>query len=273
MNIRISLLMFAGFFVGAGTLPAQQAAGPVHPPVAEGPAALAAQGAPVGAAEPASNTSPEWIVVPSGTRLPLTLENSLTTRNARPGDPVYFQTVFPIAIQNRIVIPVGSYVQGEIVEAQRPGKVKGTGEIRLRLNSMIFANGYTVDFNAIPTNAGTPGNESTDTEGKIHGDTNKAHDAGTVIETTGAGAGIGAIASQSGKGAGIGAGVGAAVGLATVLLTRGPELRLARGTSVDIVLDRPVYIDANRINFTGTVRAFTFSPPPDREPRRGLPPF
>jgi hypothetical protein len=273
MNIRTSLLAFASFLACAGTLPAQQPAGPVHPPATEAPAPLSGQGASAGAADSATKTAPEWIVVPSGTRLPLTLENSLTTRNARPGDPVYFQTVFPISIQNRIVIPVGSYVRGEIVEAKRPGKVKGTGEIRMRLNSMIFANGYTVDFNAVPTNAGTTGNESTDKEGKIHGDTNKAHDAGTVIETTGAGAGIGAIASQSGAGAGIGAGVGAAVGLATVLLTRGPELQLPRGTSVDIILDRPVYVDGSRINFTGPVRAFTFSPPPDREPRRGLPPF
>lgn len=274
MNIRTSLLAFASFLAGAGTLAAQQPAGPVHPPAAEAPAPLAGQGAPAGAAESASKTAPEWIVVPSGTRLPLTLENSLTTRNAKPGDPVYFQTVFPISIQNRIVIPVGSYVQGEIVEAHRPGKLKGTGEIRMRLNSMIFANGYTVDFNAVPTNAGTTGNETTDKEGKIHGDSNKAHDAGTVIETTGAGAGIGAIASQSGTGAGIGAGIGAAVGLGTVLLTRGPELQLPRGTSVDIILDRPVYIDASHINFNGPVRALTFPPPPpDREPRRALPPF
>src|SRR5581483_4506514 len=107
-----------------------------------------------------------------------------------------------------------------------PGKVKGQGEIRLRLNSMILPNGYSVDFNAIPTNAGTGGNESTDSEGKIKGDTNKAGDVGTIAKTTGAGAGIGAIASGTARGAGIGAGVGAAAGLAAILLTRSPELEL-----------------------------------------------
>jgi hypothetical protein len=273
MNLRISFLAFAGFLAGSGTPAAQQPAGPVHPPAVEAPAAQTTQAASTEATDAAPKTAPEWIIVPSGTRLPLTLENALTTRNARPGDPVYFQTIFPVAIHDRIVIPVGSYVQGEIVEAKRPGKVKGTGEIRLRLNSMILANGYTVDFNAVPTNAGTGGNEATDTEGKIHGDSNKAHDAGTVIETTGAGAGIGAIASQSGKGAGIGAGVGAAVGLATVLLTRAPELRLPRGTPVDVVLDRPVYLDSSRVNFTGPSRGFMFSGPPDREPMRSRAPF
>src|SRR6185312_16885424 len=72
------------------------------------------------------------LVVPAGTRLPLILHNAVTTRNARPGDPIYLETVFPIVINQRILIPAGTYVQGEIQEAKRPGKVKGQGEIRLR---------------------------------------------------------------------------------------------------------------------------------------------
>ena len=211
-------------------------------------------------------------MVPSGTRLPLILHNAVTTRNAKPGDPVYLETLFPVVIDNRILIPAGSYVQGEIQQAKRPGRAKGTGEIRLRLDSMILPNGYTVDFNAIPTNAGTGGGESTDKEGKIHGDTDKADDAGTVLKTTGAGAGIGAIAGSA-KGAGIGAGVGAAAGLGAVLLTRGPELELPRGTTVDVVLDRNVYLDASRVNFTDPGRASDMPGPPSREPTRSRSPL
>jgi type IV secretion system protein VirB10 len=164
-------------------------------------------------------------------------------------------------------------VQGEIQETKRPGKVKGVGEIRMRLNSMILPNGYTVDFNAVPTNAGTGGNESTDNEGNIKGDTNKGGDVGTVVKSTGVGAGIGAIAAQSGKGAGIGAGVGAAVGLAAVLLTRGPEMELPRGTTVDIITDRPIYLDASRVNFTDPGRASTLPGPANRVPVRNNSPF
>jgi len=212
-------------------------------------------------------------LVPSGTRLPLILHNAVTTRNAKPGDPVYLETLFPVVIDNRILIPAGSYVQGEIQEARRPGKVKGTGEIRLRLNSMILPNGYAVDFNAVPTNAGTDGNEATDSEGNIHGDTDKGDDVGTILKSTGIGAGVGGIATQSAKGAGIGAGAGAAVGLAAVLLTRGPELELPRGTTVDVVLDRTVYLDASRVNFTDPGRASALPGPPSREPTRGRQPF
>lgn len=222
---------------------------------------------------PAAKASPGTLAVPLGTRLPLILHNAVTTRNAKPGDPVYLETLFPIVIHDRILIPAGSYVQGEITEAKRPGKVKGTGEIRMRLNTMILPNGYTVDFNAVPTNAGTGGNEATDPEGNIHGDTDKGTDVGTVVKSTGIGAGIGAIAGRSGTSAGIGAGAGAAVGLATVLLTRGPELELPRGTTVDVILDRTVYLDAGRINFTDPGRASTMPGPGNREPTRSRSPF
>ena len=270
------LLLVAGLWTSGTVLAAQLPAGPAQGPTAQTspPQTPVAQAAPASSvSDSAPKATPERYVVPSGTRLPLILHNAVTTRNAKPGDPVYLESLFPVVIDNRILIPAGSYIQGEILEARRPGKVKGTGEIRLRLNSMVLPNGYAVDFNAVPTNAGTGGNESTDSEGKIHGDTDKADDAGTILKSTGIGAGVGGIATQSGKGAGIGAGAGAAVGLAAVLLTRGPELELPRGTTVDVVLDRAVYLDASRVNFTDPGRASALPGPPGREPARSRSPL
>src|SRR4029077_73816 len=120
---------------------------------------------------------------------------------------------------------------------------------------------------------GTGGNETTDKEGEIKGDTDKGTDAGTVIKTTAAGAGIGAIAGRSAGGAGIGAGIGAAAGLATVLLTRGPELELPRGTTIDIGLDRTVYLDGGRVDVTDPGRPSSLPGPPSREPTRSRSPI
>jgi hypothetical protein len=228
---------------------------------------------PADGAQPVVAAKPAMLTVPSGTKLPLVLHNSITTRNAKPGDPVYLETLFPIVINNKILVPAGSYVQGEIVSTKRPGKVKGVGEMQLRLNTMILPNGYTVNFNAIPNNAGTGGNESVDSEGKIKGDTDKATDAGTVLKGTAIGAGIGGIASRSAGGAGIGAAAGAAVGLLAVLLTRGPELELPRGTTLDVVIDRAVYLDASFITFTDPGHASTLPGPANREPTRSRSPF
>jgi hypothetical protein len=263
------ILAIAALLANSPISHAQEQQGPATPPQTQATSPQAQAHSP-----DASPKAPaETLVVPAGTRLPLVLHNAVTTRNAHPGDPVFLETLFPVSIKGRILIPAGTYVQGEIQEAKRPGKVKGVGEIRMRLNSMILPNGYTVDFNAVPTNAGTGGNESTDSEGKIKGDTNKGGDVGTIVKTTGAGAGIGAIATHSGKGVGIGAGVGAAVGLATVLLTRGPEMELPRGSTVDIITDRAIYLDATRVNFTEPGRASTLPGPANREPVRNNSPF
>jgi hypothetical protein len=213
------------------------------------------------------------IEVPSGTHIPLVLHNSISTRSARPGDPVYFETLFPIMIDGKVVIPAGSYVSGEVTESKRPGRVKGRGELMIKLTTLILPNAYMVNLNAVPGNAGTGGNETTDSEGKIIGDSEKGHDIGTIAKTTAAGAGIGGIATRSGAGVGIGAAAGAAAGLAAVLLTRGPDAEMPRGSTVEAVIDRSIYLEADKVQFTGPGQASSLAGPPNREPVRNRDPF
>ena len=185
--------------------------------------------------------------VPSGTKIPLTLTQGITTKTAKEGDPVYAQTAFPFTQNNRIVIPAGTYVQGVIRHVIRPGRVKGRAELQMSFTSMIFPNGYTVLLPATVDSA--PGSQSVSTkgsEGTLQGDTSKGKDAATIARTAAAGAGVGAI-SGSGKGAGIGAGAGGALGLATVLLTRGPEIQLDPGASIEMVLERELTLEGPKL--------------------------
>jgi len=191
----------------------------------------------------------ETIMVPSGTHIGVVLENGISTSSAKPGDSVYFRTSFPITQDNKVVVPVGSYLRGEVTEAKRPGHVKGKGQLRIRLVTMIFPNGYTVDLNAEPHSTDGSSGTKTDNEGKITGPGGKGKDAQTIATTTAAGAGIGANA-DGGKGAGIGAGIGGIAGLAAVLLTRGPEAQLPRGSSMDLILERDLRLDADQIHYT-----------------------
>ncbi len=244
------------------------------PPAAVVPSSAPASGPakPADAAPPANKTIAK-IQVPSGTHIPLVLHNSISTRSARPGDPVYFETLFPIMIDGKVVIPAGSYVSGEVTESKRPGRVKGRGELMIKLTTLILPNAYMVNLNAVPGNAGTGGNETTDSEGRIIGDSEKGHDVGTIAKTTAAGAGIGGVATQSGRGVGIGAAAGAAAGLAAVLLTRGPDAEMPRGSTVEAVIDRSIYLDADKVQFTGPGQASALAGPPNREPVRNRDPF
>jgi hypothetical protein len=265
---------------GAGTVaaPAQSpssgtAATDSAAPAANGAtAASGTPGTPLAPAVPAVAPAPK-IMVPAGTHIPLVLHNAVSTRSARPGDPVYFETLFPVMIDGKVVIPAGSYVSGEVTESKRPGRVKGRGELMIKLTTMILPNAYMVNLNAVPSNAGTGGNETTDNEGKIIGDSEKGHDIGTIAKTTAAGAGIGGLATQSAKGVGIGAAAGAAVGLAAVLLTRGPDAEMPRGSTVEAVIDRSLYLDADKVQFTGPGQASALAGPANREPVRNRDPF
>lgn len=232
-----------------------------------------AEATPQLAAPPPAAANQAKIEVPVGTHLPLVLHNAISTRSARVGDPIYLETLFPILVDGRVVIPAGSYVSGEITETKRAGRVKGRAELMIRLNMLILPNAYSVNLNAVPSNAGTGGAETTNEEGKIKGDSDKAGDVSTVAKTTTAGAGIGAIAGRSAAGAGIGAGIGAGAGLLAVLLTRGPDAELPRGTTVEAVLNRPILLDADKVQFTGPGQSSTLAGPPNREPTRSHIPF
>jgi hypothetical protein len=63
----------------------------------------------------------------------------------------------------------------------------------------------------------------------------------TLLAATGAS--IGGLADRDWRGAGIGAGIGAGAGIATVLLTRGREVELPRGATLDVVLDRALRLE------------------------------
>jgi hypothetical protein len=206
---------------------------------------------------PESPSPASAYTVTTGTHIALGLINSVSTKHSSAGDRIYLETVFPIVIRNHIVIPPGSYVTGTVTEVKRPGRVHGRGELFVRFDSLTLPNGVTRDFRSRLGGIDARGTEHLDKkEGMVKGDSNKGGDARTVGEGAAAGASIGAIAASgaghAGMGAGIGGGVGAAAGLAGVLLSRGPDAILAKGSTIEMVLDRPLEFEEAEVNFTST---------------------
>jgi len=117
-------------------------------------------------------------VIDAGTKVPLSLINSISTKHSAEGDRIYLETVFPIMSNGRIVIPPGSYVAGTVTFVKRPGRVKGRGELFLRFDSLTLPNGVTRDFRArIGSMDGRASEEFDRTEGKISSEGNKGGDA------------------------------------------------------------------------------------------------
>ncbi len=183
--------------------------------------------------------------IPQGSHVLLRMVNSISTRTAREGDYVYLRTATPITAAGVIVVPEGSYVQGVVAHSKQSGRVKGRAELGIRIESMTLPGGKVIQL--------TPHLSSVDSEGsgqkvdakedEIKQSGGKAGDAARVAELSGAGAAIGGMATRTWTGAGIGAGAGAGVGLATVFLTRGKEVELRHGSTIDVVFDRAVPVE------------------------------
>jgi type IV secretion system protein VirB10 len=263
-------------------LSAQQPPAPAESPASESisnappgqaPAPAAAETTPPSRTDAA--VKPNDFVVAIGTRIPLSMINSISTKTAAEGERVYLETVFPILVNAHVVIPPGSYVSGTVTEVKRPGRVKGRGELYVRFDALTLPNGVTRDFRARMASLDGRAPETLDkSEGKIKGEGDKAGDIKTVGEGAGAGATIGglagAAAGHAGMGAGIGAAAGATAGLMYALLTRGPDAVLAKGTTMEMVLDRPLEFSSADIDFRNSMPRANSSDGPGPQPSRKL---
>ena len=107
MRLILAMLMVSGMAWGQG---AEQAKPEPAPPGQEQSAA---------AAQVAPAVDPHSVVIPAGTKVPLTLKQAISTKNAREGDPVYAETAFPFVANDRMLIPAGTYIQGKISRVDR----------------------------------------------------------------------------------------------------------------------------------------------------------
>jgi hypothetical protein len=183
------------------------------------------------------------VKVEAGTHILLSMINSVSTRQAAVGDRIYLETAFPVLSNNRIVIPQGSWVTGTVTEVKRPGRMKGRGSLQVRFDSLTLPNGVSKNFRSDLGAIDPTSNETLEREGsKVKSAGNKTKDTVTVAGTTAAGtvigSGVGGALGHAGMGAGVGAASGAAAGLIGVLASRGPDAVLAKGSTVEMVLDR-----------------------------------
>jgi hypothetical protein len=221
---------------------------------------LLAQQPAISQPEPPAEPVARTLQLAPGTKIPLSLLNSVSTKNAAEGDRVYLETIFPIVVDGQVVIPVGSNVAGTVTSVKRAGRVKGKAELYVRFDSLILPNGTMRDFRSRLSNMdGTAPGKVDRGEGKIEGDGNKSGDGRVLGEAASTGAIIGGIAGAAAGRPGLGLGVGAAAGATAamigILASRGPDAVLTKGTTVEMLLDRQLTFTERDIDFSRTIMA------------------
>src|SRR6202158_114754 len=179
---------------------------------------------------------PGTLTVPAGTILLIRINEYLSSDRSRIGDQFTAVLENPIVVNGWVVARRGQMLVGQVKEARKAGRVKGTSELGVELTDMTVVDGRQVP---ILTELW-----------KASGGTSHGQDAATIATTTGLGALIGA-AADWGTSAAIGAGAGAAAGIGAVLLTRGRPTILEPEAQLSFRL-----VDALRIDTTQSQQAF-----------------
>jgi hypothetical protein len=173
-------------------------------------------------------TAPAYreVTLPAGTTLPLQLDSSIASDSSSVEDPVRASIRRPVQLDGVDVLPAGTALSGIVTAAQRSGKVKGRAQLAIRFDTVtIGGEQYDLRTRVISREArGT-----------------KARDAKTIGIPAAGGAVVGGIIGGK-KGAAIGGAAGGGAGTAVVLSTRGEEVRLPAGTSIEARLADPLTV-------------------------------
>lgn len=244
MRALVSAILLASGMAWGQAAQNVPANAPVHAPALQTNSAAPA-------ISPAAPRTSNSVIIPAGSKVPLTLAQAISTKNAREGDAVYAQTAFPFVLNDRILIPAGTYIQGKIMHAEHAGRSKKRAEILIHFTSMIYPSGYTVMLpGSIENTPGADNKGVKDSEGTIQQDKDtgkRLEDAAKGAAVGGTVGSIGGVAAGGLNGARYGGLAGIAGGVAWALLKHGPELKLDVGTSIEMEIQRDVAVDASRI--------------------------
>ena len=186
------------------------------------------------------------LVVPAGERLVMELETPLHTKVTRADDRADFYTVRDLVVGRRVVVPEGSRIRATVVAAKRAGRVRGRAELKLRFDGVVFPDGSHRILHAVVVGAGfgtvRPGGAVE--QGNIEGEGNTANDVRILAMNGVGGAAIGLGVGRK-TGAFYGGAVGVGVGIFGMMLERGPDLDLPRGTVFEVELTDDLVVPAS----------------------------
>jgi hypothetical protein len=193
---------------------------------------------PGGEKSPAANSASPAAAIPTPTPVPpkriaegasftVVLETTAASDKSRPGEAVLARLTADIKDGEKVLVPAGAEVKGEVLAAEGSGRVKGRARLAIGFTKLI-ADGKSYDLQT----------SSIDVTSAAQ----KGRDAKIIGGAAAAGAIIGAIA-DGGSGAAKGAAIGGAAGGGTVLATKGKEVVFAAGSKHTVTLTTSVNLD------------------------------
>jgi hypothetical protein len=176
--------------------------------------------------------------VADGAELVATLNNGLSTRQAREGDR------FTLTVRSPSTYD-GAIIEGYVSRVERSTRVSGRPQLTFNFERIRMRDGRTYSFDGYIQSVRAPNGEAVrvDNEGSI---SEKSSQTTETVARTGIGAALGALigaVAGGGKGAAIGAAVGAGAGAGSIFIQGRDDLDLVSGTEFTIRATAPRYRD------------------------------
>jgi hypothetical protein len=174
----------------------------------------------------------EEVVVKPDSVIGIRLDSSITSETARVEDRVSAKVSRDVIVDDRVAIPAGSRLEGNVTMVERGGRFKERARLGVRFTSLVLADGATrlpIETDTIFRDGDSPTGEATSKIG-----------ASAVV-----GAILGAVVGGK-KGAAIGSTAGAAGGTAAVMSGGRNAAAIPAGTPLTVRLNAPVTVLVER---------------------------
>jgi hypothetical protein len=173
----------------------------------------------------------EEVVVKADSVIGIRLDTPVSSETAKVEDRVNARVSRDVSVDDRLAIPAGARLEGNVTLVERGGKFKERARLGIRFTSLVLADGtrIKIDTETIFRDGDSPSGEATSKIG-----------ASTAV-----GAILGAVIGGK-KGAAIGSATGAAGGTAAVMAGGRNAATIAAGTPLTVKLTAPVTVLVER---------------------------
>ena len=178
------------------------------------------------------NAQTDWSInqLPAGTLIRLQMDNEINSEVARVNDTFTATTSAPVTVNESIVVPIGTLIEGRITKVRRASSGGKSGFLEVSFQTMQLANGTRLAIEGFLVK-------------KLRAESSRSTKVLTILGGAALGGIVGGI-SKVKNGAWIGTGIGAGAGAGVAFLRKGRNVSIKADEEFEIKLTKNVNLPA-----------------------------